>query len=81
MPITGATDIHHDGCGGRSSTNAEDPMADTTSSEIEVRQITEFQFTLGRRARPVPPAFALPLILDRGGDEYILRPGDGVDVL
>ncbi len=45
-----------------------------TEHEIKVREVTDYQAAWTERERGTPGAFTIQLILDRGVDEYVIRP-------
>jgi hypothetical protein len=45
-----------------------------TEHEIKVREVTDYQAAWTERERGAPGAFTIQLILDRGADEYVIRP-------
>ena len=45
-----------------------------TEGQIRVREVTQYQVAWSERERGEPGAFTIQLILDHGGDEYVLRP-------
>ncbi len=49
-------------------------MEASTEGQIRVREVTQYQVTWTERERAQPGAFTVQLILDHGGEEYVLRP-------
>jgi hypothetical protein len=45
-----------------------------TEERITVREVTGIQVSWTETERAAPGAFTIQLILDRGADEYVLRP-------
>jgi hypothetical protein len=45
-----------------------------TEETIRVRQVTDAQVSWSEHDRGEPGAFTIQLILDNGGEEYVLRP-------
>jgi len=45
-----------------------------TEHEIKVREVTDYQVAWTERERGAPGAITIQLILDRGVDEYVVRP-------
>ena len=45
-----------------------------TESAIKVRQVTDYQASWTERERGAPGAFTIQLILDKGAEEYVIRP-------
>ncbi|HXF98483.1 MAG TPA: hypothetical protein VNJ46_07725 [Gaiellaceae bacterium] len=51
-----------------------DPREERTQERITVRQVTAIQVSWTELERAAPGAFTIQLILDRGAEEYVLRP-------
>ena len=45
-----------------------------TEAAIKVRQVTDYQASWTERERGAPGAFTIQLILDKGAEEYVIRP-------
>lgn len=45
-----------------------------TESAIKVRQVTDYQASWTERERGAAGAFTIQLILDKGAEEYVIRP-------
>lgn len=51
-----------------------DQQEQQTESAIKVRQVTDYQASWTERERGAPGAFTIQLILDKGAEEYVIRP-------
>jgi hypothetical protein len=61
---------------------AKPARARRTEAEITVREATHHQIAWSERSRGAAGAFTIQLILDRGVDEYVIRPtAEEIEVL
>jgi hypothetical protein len=54
-------------------------MAEVTSSEIKVRQVTHWQPTFTYAGPGAPTVYTVQLVLDEGADEFVLTLDDADD--
>jgi hypothetical protein len=57
-------------------------MEQQTEQKIQIREVTHYQVSWTEQERGKPGAFTIQLILDNGGDEYVIAPDpDDADII